>query len=66
MRPITVPTGRRQVGIDQGPATAMHLDCGIWRASCTGCGYELAEGRRQPRVERKAARRTCPVCREVA
>ena len=41
---------------------ALHLDCGIWRASCPGRGYELAKGRRQDRVERKATRRSCPVC----
>jgi hypothetical protein len=44
----------------------LHLDCGIWRASCPGCGYELAEGKRQDLVERKAARQPCPVCQEVA
>jgi hypothetical protein len=59
--PIVVTLGRRRVG-----RFALHLDCGTWRASCTGCGYELAEGRRQDRVERKAARRSCPVRVEVA
>jgi hypothetical protein len=44
----------------------LHLLAGWWRASCTGCGYELAEGKRQDRVERKAARRTCPVCQDSA
>jgi hypothetical protein len=29
-------------------------------------GMALAEGRRQDRVERKAARRSCPICAEVA
>jgi hypothetical protein len=59
--------GLRRVGLDPTPnRVALHLDCGIWRASCTGCGYELAEGRHQDRVERKAARRSCPVCVEVA
>jgi hypothetical protein len=57
--------GLRRVGLDPD-SYALHLDCGIWRASCTGCGYELAEGRHQDRVERKAARRSCPVCNEVA
>ena len=41
---------------------ALHLDCGIWWPSCPGRGYELAKGRRQDRVERKATRRSCPVC----
>jgi hypothetical protein len=63
---IVVPLGHHRVGIDPAPSTALHLDCGVWRASCTGCGYELAEGRRQHKVERKAARATCPVCVEVA
>jgi hypothetical protein len=62
---IVTPLGRRRVGLDPEPTIALHLDCGIWRASCTGCGFELAEGRRQDRVERKAAGRACPVCREV-
>jgi hypothetical protein len=58
--PIVVPLGQRRVGLDPTPNRfALHLDCGIWRASCTGCGYEQ-------RVERKAARRDCPVCVEVA
>ena len=57
--------GRRRVGLQDQPV-AFHLDCGIWRASCPDCGFELAEGRRQDRVERKAARRSCPVCVDVA
>jgi hypothetical protein len=35
-------------------------------ASCPGCGFELPEGRHQDWVERKAARRACPICVEVA
>ena len=57
---IPVP-GLTRVGLDPEPF-ALHLDCGIWRASCTGCGYELAEARRQDRCERKARSRTCPIC----
>jgi hypothetical protein len=38
---------------------------GRWVAFCPECGFELAEGKHQDRVERKAARRTCPVCREA-
>jgi hypothetical protein len=61
--PITSPAGLRRVGLDPTPDRfALHLDCGIWRASCTGCGFELAEGHRQDRVERKAALATCPIC----
>jgi hypothetical protein len=63
---IVTPLGRRRVGIDPEPTTALHLHLGRWTASCTCCGYELAEGRRQDRVERKAARRSCPICVEVA
>ena len=39
---------------------ALHLDCGIWRASCPAAAYELAKGKRQDKVERKAARRPPP------
>jgi hypothetical protein len=62
---IPVP-GLTRVGLDNPEPFALHLDCGIWRASCTSCGFELAEGRTQQRVERKAARRSCPICVEVA
>ena len=64
--PITTPPGFHRVGLDPARPPALHLDCGVWRASCPGCGYELAEGKRQDRVERKGARRSCPVCVEVA
>jgi hypothetical protein len=43
------------------PSAGRHLGCVL-----LGCGFELAEGRRQDRVERKAARRTCPTYVEVA
>ena len=63
---IPVP-GLHRVGPDPAPEPfAFHLDCGVWRASCTGCGCELAEGRRQDKVENKARTRTCPICVEVA
>ena len=59
---IPVP-GLRRVGLDDPePTFNLHLDCGVWRASCPTCGFELAEGRHQDRVERKAARRSCPIC----
>ena len=64
--PIVVPLSRRRVGLSNPQPFALHLDCGVWRASCPGCGYELAEGRRQDKVERKARTRTCPICVEVA
>ena len=43
---------------------ALHLLRGIWIASCPSCGYQLATARTQQRCERRAARRTCPICRE--
>ena len=62
---IVVPLGRRRVGLDPEPSYALHLVLDRWVASCSSCGYELAEGRHQDRVERKAARRSCPNCVEV-
>jgi hypothetical protein len=44
--------------------SALHLVGGIWIASCPTCGYQLTTARTQERCERRAARRTCPVCRE--
>jgi hypothetical protein len=35
---------------------------GRWIASCPTCDRQLTEGSRQDRVERKAARRSYPVC----
>ena len=51
-------------GLDPTPPKppALHLLDDWWIASCTTCGFTLAEGRRQDRVERNAARRLCPVC----
>jgi hypothetical protein len=59
---IVTPLGRRRVGLDPEPTFALHPHLGRWVASCSCCGYELAEGRRQDRVEHKAARRFCPIC----
>jgi hypothetical protein len=47
-----------------GPTPALHLLHGRWVASCPTCGYQLTSARTQARCERRAARRTCPVCRE--
>ena len=47
-----------------GPA--LHLLHGWWVASCPTCGFQLASARSQARCERRAARRRCPVCHEVA
>ena len=46
------------------PAPALHLLGGVWVASCPTCGYQLASAHGQQRCEQRAARRTCPVCRE--
>jgi hypothetical protein len=43
---------------------ALHLLGGIWIASCPSCGYQLTTARTQERCERRASRRTCPICRE--
>jgi hypothetical protein len=48
------------------PEPALHLFGGIWIASCPTCGFQLATARTQPRVERRAARRLCPVCHQAA
>jgi hypothetical protein len=55
-------------GLDPAPVRPAHLHLirGRWIASCPRCGCELASGWRQDRVEGKAARRSCPVCVEVA
>jgi hypothetical protein len=52
------------LGLDGQPA--LHLLAGWWVASCPACGFQLASARSQARCERRAARRTCPVCTEVA
>jgi hypothetical protein len=44
----------------------LHLLAGWWVASCPACGFQLASARSQARCERRAARRACPVCHEVA
>lgn len=62
---IPVP-GLRRVGLDPQPEPNLHLHAGWWQAACPTCGYVMVEGRRQSRVERKAARTSCPVCVEVA
>lgn len=55
-------------GLDKGPRPAanLFLHASRWTANCPTCGFQLAEGNRQSRVERKAARRSCPICVEVA
>ena len=59
---IVTPLGRRRVGIEDNPAPNLFLHAGIWQAACPTCGWVLVEGRRQSRVEHKAALATCPIC----
>ena len=49
-----------------GQPPALHLLVGRWVASCPACGFQLATATSQARCERRAARKTCPVCREDA
>jgi hypothetical protein len=66
--PTPVSPGLHRPGLDPAPVPepALHLLAGLWVASCPTCGYQLASARTQARVERRATRRTCPVCNEVA
>jgi hypothetical protein len=59
--PITTPPGLRRIGLDPAPVN-LFLHAGWWQAACPSCGHVLCEGRRQDRVERKAARTSCPIC----
>ena len=52
--------------LDGEQPAALHLLAGRWVASCPVCGFQLATARSQVRCERRAARRVCPVCHEVA
>jgi len=64
----TVSPGLDRPGLDPAPPPepALHLLAGLWVASCPTCGYQLASARSQERVEQRAARRRCPVCRQEA
>jgi hypothetical protein len=65
MRTRSYPT-RLPTPTPPSPASepALHLLGGVWVASCSSCGYQLATARTQPRCEQRAARRSCPICRE--
>ena len=58
MHPAPYPTPAQ-------PSPALHLLAGCWVAACPACGIQLATARTQPRCERRARRRPCPVCQEV-
>ena len=55
-----------RLGLDPDPPQLphLHLQSGVWSASCPTCGYRLATSRSQTRAERRGRRRTCPICRE--
>ena len=62
--PVSPFLDRPGLDPDPVPEAALHLLGGLWIASCPTCGYQLANARTQARCEQRAARRTCPVCRE--
>ena len=64
--PTQVSPGLHRPELDPQPVPepALHLLGGIWIASCPTCGYQLTTARTQQRVERRAARRRCPVCHQ--
>jgi hypothetical protein len=67
-KPIRVSPDLHRPGLDPAPVRPPNLFfiASRWTANCPTCGFQLAEGNRQSRVERKAARTSCPVCVEVA
>jgi NAD-dependent SIR2 family protein deacetylase len=62
--PIQVSPGLHRPGLQPRPLRPVHLLGGIWIASCPTCGFQVTTARTQQRCEQRAARRTCPVCRE--
>jgi NAD-dependent SIR2 family protein deacetylase len=58
-----IPT---RLGTPTAPAVppALHLLGNIWTVSCPTCGFQLTTARSQQRCERRARRRSCPVCHE--
>jgi hypothetical protein len=61
---LSGPQDHGSVANDERPP-ALHLLAGQWVASCPTCGFQLASAQSQARVERRAARMSCPVCHEV-
>ena len=62
--PIPVSPSLDRPGLDPAPVPPanLHLLGAVWVASCPTCGLQLARGRTQEWVERRAAHRVCPVC----
>jgi hypothetical protein len=56
----------RGLALDGDQPAALHLLAGRWVACCPVCGFQLATARTQAGAERRSARRSCPVCTEVA
>jgi hypothetical protein len=63
--PTPVSPFLHRPGLDPAPAPEpnLHLLGGMWVVSCPTCGLQLTRARTQERVERRATRRRCPVCR---
>jgi NAD-dependent SIR2 family protein deacetylase len=63
MHPRAYPT---RLGTPEPPAgpPALHLLGNIWTASCPTCGFQLTTARTQERCERRARRKSCPVCHQ--
>jgi hypothetical protein len=63
--PTNVSPDLDRPGLEPAPAPEanLHLYGDVWVASCPTCMYQLCHGRTQKRVERKARRILCPVCR---
>jgi NAD-dependent SIR2 family protein deacetylase len=66
MHPSPYPTQPQPAPTQTKQEPVLHLLGGLWIASCPTCGFQLATARTQPRVERRAAHRTCPVCCQEA
>jgi hypothetical protein len=64
--PASTHPAEGEPALDGGQPAALHLLAGRWVASCPTCGFQLVSARSQARCERRAARRRCPVCHEVA
>jgi hypothetical protein len=66
MQQQAYPTPRLGTPTPAVPPALHLLNNRLWVASCPTCGYQLTTARTQARCERRARRRTCPVCHEEA
>jgi predicted RNA-binding Zn-ribbon protein involved in translation (DUF1610 family) len=60
----TTTTSQPATAAPSPPAPVLRVLHGLWVASCPSCGFQLATARSQERCERRANRRTCPVCHQ--